>query len=80
MPRSESDKIIRRHVLVFEDDWTFLVERFGDKGLNVGVSKIIREVIKSYVKGLRGRIDEASAASGGELELAIGGSTPEQPG
>lgn len=45
-------RITRRHVLLYDDDWTFLVERFSS---NIGVSKAVRTIVRRAVAKIRAK-------------------------
>lgn len=45
-----------RHILVYDEDWDFLVQNFGPgSAKGVGVSRSIREIIHQRVLGLKAR-------------------------
>lgn len=54
----------RRHVLIADDDWEFLMYMYGPGGLKpIGISRAIRTIIGAKVRQLRAAaqaIDDAS--------------------
>ena len=54
----------RRHILVYDEDWEYLMRHYGPGSVrsDVGVSRAIREVLHQRVQGLRikeaGEIDK----------------------
>jgi hypothetical protein len=45
MPRIESEKVVRKHLHVYEDDWTWLEATFGE---SIGISKAVRTIIRKF--------------------------------
>jgi len=41
----DDEKLLRKHIIIYEDDWNWIKEVFGDK---VGISKAIRTMVRSY--------------------------------
>lgn len=53
----------RRHVLIFDEDWEYLTESYGARGLKpIGVSAAIRKIIHAKVLGLRASISAVQDA------------------
>lgn len=49
----------RHHVLIFDEDWTFLEANFGIHSANrIGAGVAIRKLVHSHVKGLRQRVQD----------------------
>lgn len=58
-----------RHVLIYDEDWDFLVEHFGAGGSKLGTSNALRAIIHSSVQHLKAKIElrrEESPRDGGE--------------
>ena len=50
----------RRHVLVFDEDWNFLLETYGAQGQKpIGVGAAIRRIVHAKVLALRDRQNRA---------------------
>jgi hypothetical protein len=50
----------RHHILVFDEDWDFLVQNYGPGSANgLGVSTVIRALIHQRVSGLKAKANEA---------------------
>lgn len=64
----------RHHVLIFDEDWSFLEANFGRQSLNrIGAGVAIRKLVHSHVKGLRQKIqDIADARAAGQHQEALG--------
>lgn len=59
--------ISAHHLYLFDEDWDYLMQRFGPGGpeSNVGVSRAIRLVVHQRVNGLRGKEARAVDELGG---------------
>lgn len=58
MPKKERASISRRHIYLFDDDWDFVTQHFD---ASVGVSTCIREVLHTWVEGVRAKIEAGKA-------------------
>lgn len=47
----------RRHILVYDEDWEYLLKNFGpgSHGFGLGVSGAIRQIVHQRVQGLKAR-------------------------
>ena len=53
------------HILIYDEDWEYLLSRFGPGGLRpVGVSQIIRAIIHQKIAALRAAEHDAADARG----------------
>lgn len=65
MSRQNSRPASRRHILVYDEDWEWLMEHFGPmSGRPFGVGPSIREIVHKHVNGLRTRVQERIDGSG----------------
>lgn len=48
--RRESEPTLRVHVKMFQDDWDWITEHYGQ---TIGSSKFIRLVLRAYIKQFR---------------------------
>jgi hypothetical protein len=63
MPRRVEGKVIRVHVMLYEDDYIFLQEQFGPGSASrLGVSKAIRKILSAHILPLKERIAKRMAA------------------
>lgn len=61
MPKIAAAPQSRRHLLLRDDDWSFLTEHFGpDSPSKVGVGTAVREIVHRKVIELRARMDKAT--------------------
>lgn len=75
MSRREAQPIVRKHLLIYQDDWDFLSEHFGD---TTGISKAVRTIVHSWVGNLRARAEQtASPIQLDEVPDEQPGTTPE---
>jgi len=52
MSRREDEKLVRKHVMIFEDDWQWAETHFAR---TVGISKAFRTIIRSYRKQIESK-------------------------
>ena len=66
MSRKSIEPVSPRHIYVYDEDWSYLTERFGVRGFGqtrIGVGPAVRAIIHSWVKATRAReIARMSAA------------------
>lgn len=49
-----------RHILVYDEDWQYLLDEYGPYSASkLGVSPAIRSIVHYYVKRLRAKTEEA---------------------
>ena len=60
MPRRTELPTVTRNILIYEEDWDFLSQRFGAGSLRpVGAGPIIREIVHRKVQEIREKEREA---------------------
>ena len=52
MSRRETDKTIRVHLQLFEDDWDWISDHY--KG-TIGASKFVRSILRAYIRQLQAK-------------------------
>ena len=59
MPRKSIRPQTRHHIMVFDDDWDFLLRAFGPSSVRpIGPGIAARGIIHEFVKKARARISE----------------------
>lgn len=69
MSRKNEKPSIRRHVLVYNDDWAFLEAYYGkaNGASGIGTGAAVRQIINTYVMRLKAKLEsemEAKASRG----------------
>jgi len=60
MTKRPEQPLVRKHVMLFEEDWEFLSENYGPGGAKpIGVSDAIRKIVHAKVNGLKARATAA---------------------
>lgn len=65
---SEEESLVRKHILIAEDDWEWLTHTYGE---NVGVSKAIRTMVRTYRKQIEEKINAQTQAKAAETSLNL---------
>ena len=60
MPRLPLAPHSRRHIMIFDDDWEFLITHFGPGSRNpIGASRCIQAMVRKECARLRGQMAQA---------------------
>lgn len=68
MPKKERAPVTRRHIYLFDSDWDFIMSHFD---ATVGASTTIREVLHTWVEGVKAKIEAQGPMTQRQANVAL---------